>query len=187
MFSVFDTKGAFKKLFTPTENGYLYYPSKKSGGKLVSSEEHEQLLKDWQKVTGRSGTVKLVGIVFVAMFCWTLVSGSLAIPYWANAAGLALLVLGMATPIYWASYAPYRLVRDRPFVTPPRPTAQVKREVRDMLNWRFTALALVFTGILFATSLTSTEGGLMYWAWLVGSGTLFGSYVWLAVSKLRDR
>ena len=60
---MFDTMDAFTRQFTPVDGGYLYYPSKNDGGKLVTAEEFESLVADWQRVAGRSGRWKAVGLV----------------------------------------------------------------------------------------------------------------------------
>ena len=43
---MFDSIGAFTRQFTPVDGGYLYFPSRKNGGKLVTAEEFETLVSD---------------------------------------------------------------------------------------------------------------------------------------------
>jgi hypothetical protein len=184
---VFDSIGAFTKQFTPTEGGYLYYPSKKCGGKIVTADEYEQLTESWRKVAGRRGMWTLVGIVVLAIFVWTVISKLLSLPDWSDSIIVAASVIGISAWLLWASFAPRRLVRDRPAITPPRPVSDARRQARALLNWRFIIFALLFSGVAFVGSFNSPERDLKTWAWLIGSGAFFGLYIWIAIQKHRDR
>ncbi|MBO9621461.1 MAG: hypothetical protein J7500_01990 [Sphingomonas sp.] len=184
---MFDSMGAFAKRFKPIEGGYLYYPSKKGGGKLVTAEERDELIEGWRKVAGPTGTWKMVGIVMLAIFLWISISSALSLPDWSDSVSTAVVVAGVCGWIFWASLAPARLVKDRPDSAPPLPVSQAKREARALLNWRFVIFALLFSGAAFLKSLTATERDFASWAWLVGSGTMFSLYVWIAIQKFRER
>ena len=184
---MFDSMGAFAKQFTSIEGGYLYYPSKNGGGKLVTTEEYHKLIEGWRKVAGRPGMYKVVGVVMLAIFLWTLISEALSLPDWSDSITVAVTVIGISAWLLWASFAPRRLVRDRPTVAPPRPVSQARRQARALLNWRFVIFALLFSGIAFFGSLSSTERNFASWAWLIGSGAIFGGYIWISVQKFRDR
>lgn len=184
---MFDSIGAFAKQFTPTEGGYLYYPSKKGGGKLVTADEYEQLAESWRKVAGRRGMWTVVGIVMLAIFVWTTISELLSLPDWSDPIIVAVSVIGISAWLLWASFAPRRLVRDRPAIAPPRPVSEARRQARALLNWRFIIFALLFSGVAFLGSFNSSERNLKTWAWLTGSGAFLGLYIWIAVQKFRDR
>ena len=184
---MFDSISAFTKQFTPTDGGYLYYPSKKSGGKLVTADEYEQLSESWRKVAGRRGIWTVVGIEMLAIFVWTATSKLLSLPDWSDSIIVAACVIGISAWLVWASLAPRRLVRDRPAIAPPRPASEARRQARAMLNWRFIIFALLFSGVAFLGSFNSPERDLKTWAWLIGSGAFFGLYIWVAVQKFRDR
>jgi hypothetical protein len=184
---MFDSMGAFAKQFTPVEDGYLYYPSKKGGGKLVTTEEYHELVEGWRKVAGRPGMWKVVGVVMLAIFLWTLISKALSLPDWWDSITVAVTVIGMSAWLLWASFAPRRLVRDRPAVTPPRSISQARHQARALLNWRFVIFALLLSGLAFFGSLHSTERNFASWAWFIGSGAMLGGYIWIAIQKFRDR
>jgi hypothetical protein len=184
---MFDSIGAFKKQFTPTEGGYLYYPSKKCGGKLVTAAEHEQLIESWRKVAGRRGMWTVVSIVMLAIFVWTAISKLLSLPNWSDSIIVATSVIGISAWLLWASFAPRRLVRDRPAIAPPRPGSETRRQARALLSWRFIIFALLFSGVTFLGSLNSPGRDLKTWAWIIGSGAFFGLYIWIAIQKVRDR
>jgi hypothetical protein len=183
---MFDTMGAFKKQFTPVEGGYLVYPSKKLGGKLVTDAEYERLVSDWQRVAGRAGRWKVVGAVVAVIAVWTLLSDLLSAPDWANSVLTALIVSGMSAWLIWASTAPRRLVKDRAPVTAPRPVADARREARGALNWPFVAFALLISGSLFVSNINADERTVGTWAWLIGSGAMLGLYMWIGFKKLLD-
>ena len=184
---MFDLIGAFTKQFTPIDGGYLYYPSRKSGGKFVTTDEYEKLVADWQRIAGRRGLWKTVGLIFVAVLLWTIASEVLALPDWAD----WILIVGCVSAISgwlgWAALAPRRLVKDRPNSTPPRSIAEARRESRAILNWPFVIFFTLASGAIFFGQLTAPERTAGWWAWLVGSGLFFGCYLWIAFEKLRDR
>ena len=184
---MFDSTGRFTKQFTPVEGGYLFYPSKKDGGKIVTVAEYEQLTDGWRKVAGRRGMCMSVGVVVLTILIWSTISAFVSLPDWSDNIFVAALGMGIPANLLWASFAPRRLVRDRLSIPPPRPTSEVKRHVRALLNWRLVIFSLLFTGIIFIGSLNSTERDIESWAWLIGSGTLFVVYVWIAIQKFRDR
>lgn len=182
----FNQIGAFESQFTPVEGGYLYYPSGRSGGKLVTVEEFEILKSNWQRVAGRGGRWKTVGIVFAGIFAWTVLSSALQFPGWTDSIAVGVAVVSISTYIIWASFAPRRLVRGRPEITPPRPRSEAKRVARSALNWRFVGIALLVSGSIFSGSLASPTYTLSWWAWTIGSGLMFAAYVWIALLKIRD-
>lgn len=184
---MFDTIGAFKRQFTRVEDGYLVYPSRKDGGKLVSDDEYDLLVKQWQRVAGRGGAWKAVGAIFVVIAVWTLLSDLLLAPDWADSLLVALIVMVMYARLFWASTAPRRLVKDRVSVTPPRPGAEARREARAALNWPFVIFALLISGVVFFGSVAAGERSLGTWAWLIGSGVMLGLYLWIGFKKLVDR
>lgn len=183
---MFDSLGAFAKQFTPIEGGYLYYPSKKGGGKLVTAEEYDELNEGWRKVAGQSGIWKTVGLAMLVIFVWTFISTTLSLPDWAGAIFIAVAASCISAWLFWAGLAPRRLVRDRPDVAPPRPISQVKRHVRAMLNWHMIIFALLLSGLAFLGVLYSPQRNFASWAWLIGSGAMFGLYFWVAIQKYRD-
>lgn len=134
---MFDSMGAFNKQFIPVDGGYLYYPSRKSGGKLVTVEEFEGLVAGWQRIAGRSGLWKPVGVVVLVILLWTLLSQALALPEWADSIIVVGSVAAVSGWMLWASFEPRRLVRDRSVVAPPRSVLQARRQARAALNWPF--------------------------------------------------
>jgi len=183
---VFDSIGMFAKQFTPVDGGYLYYSSRKSGGKLVTAEEYEGLLEGWRKVAGGAGTLKSVGVVILWILLSTLISKSLELPGWADKILIAVAVVGISAWLLWAGFAPYRLVRDREAVTPPRPGSEARKQARAALNWPMVIVFLLASGATFFASIALPREMVASWAWLVGSGLMFVAYAWVAIQKPRD-
>lgn len=177
---------AFEMQFTLHEKGYLYFPSVKGGGKLVSAQEYNQLAADWNRVTGRAGQWKITACVAAAIIIWMFVDEIVKPEEWINQIAFLGLVAAIIARIIWISYAPRRLVKGRPDVVSPRPIAEVRREVRSLLSWPIIAIALLFSGAIFIGSLMSADQSLGAWMWLIGSGVLFLMYGWASIKKLTD-
>lgn len=183
---MFDATGAFTKQFTPFRDGYLVYPSRKSGGKLVTADEYERLVGDWKQVAGKAGTWKTVGVVIATIALWTALTEAFPLPAWTTNLFIAAIVIAMSARLLWASMAPRRLVRDREAIAPPRPAVEARREARAALNWWFVIFALILSGGAFFGAISATERNFSMWAWLVGSGLMFAAYLWIGFKKLID-
>ena len=184
---MFDATGAFTRQFTPVSGGYLYYPSRRGGGKLVTTDEYERLVSEWRRVAGNRGQWKTVGFSFLAIMVWAGVSQVLNPPAWTDSVVIAAFVATISAWIMWASWAPRRLVKSRPDFAPPRPGSKARREDRAALNWPFVVFILLFSGAIFVGSLVSDDAALTWWAWVIGSGLFFSMYVLIAFQKLMDR
>ena len=183
---MFDAVDAFTKQFTPVDDGYVYYPSRKSGGKLVTADEYQKLVADWERTAGRRGVWKAAGLALVAVLIWTIISQSLALPDWTDWIPIIGCVAALSAWMLWASLAPRRLVRGRPDSTPPRRVSEARREARSMLSWPFVILVTVASGAVFIGCLSAPEPTIGWWARMIGSGLFFGVYSWIAVQKFRD-
>jgi hypothetical protein len=184
---MFNVVESFKKQFTRVEGGYLVYPSRKLGGKLVSDKEYEHLVRGWERVAGRSSRWTATGIIAAIIILWTLLSDILSLPEWVDSLLIASLVVALSASLLWASAAPSRLVKDRSPVTPPRMVVDARRDARAALSWPFVAFALVFSGAAFLGGVTAAERSFGAWAWIIGSGAMLGLYIWIGFRKLTDR
>lgn len=184
---VLESIGEFTEQFTPTEGGYLFYPSNACGGKLVTADEYEQLTERWRKVTGRRARWMIVGIEMLALFFWPDISNVFSLPDWSDWIIVAAPLVGILAWLLWASFAPHRLVRDRPTITPPKPVSEARHQARGLPNWRYIIVVLLFSGVALIVSFNSPERDLERWAWLIGSGALFSLYIWIAVQKFREK
>lgn len=176
----------FENQFTPVEGGYLFYASRKAGGKVVTPDEFERLSADWRRVAGRRGQLKGAGLVFLAIALWMITSRTLALPEVADTfvtAGIAAATIGR---FMWAGFAPARLVRARVAVTPPRPSSQARHEARKVMTWPFVVSIILASAVTFFGNLLAPAPAVSWWAWQIGSGLMLGSYLWIAIQKLRD-
>lgn len=184
---MFDPIGAFSKQFVPVERGYLYYPSRKGGGKLVTPAEYEKLVADWQRTAGTKGRWKVAGIVILAIACWMTVSKLLALPEWTENIIVYGSVAAICGWLMWASFAPRRLVKYRVDIVPPRPPTESRRHARALLNWPFVIFGIILTGALFFGSVNNPKPSFVELVWIIGSGLMFGLYLWIGFQKFRDR
>lgn len=183
---MFNTIEAFKRQFTRVEGGYLVYPSRKLGGKLVTEAEYKQLVASWERVAGRAGRWKTVGVIVVVIAIWTLLADWLSPPAWADTLLIVFIVVAMSAWLLWASTAPRRLVKDRSPAAPPRPLEDARRDARAALSWPFVIFAFLISGSIFFGSVTASDRTAGTWTWLVGSGAMLGLYVWIGLKKLLD-
>ncbi|MBB5713221.1 hypothetical protein [Sphingomonas aerophila] len=183
---MFNTTKAFKRQFIRTEGGYLIFPSRKLGAKLVTEAEYDQLLAEWESVAGRAGRWKTVGAVCAIVALWTLVSDWLSFSESADSLLTAAVVVTILARLLWSSTAPRRLVKGRPSVAPPRLPAQARREARAALSWPIVITILLISGLVFLGSIITLDRSASAWAWLIGSGALLGLYLWVGLKKLSD-
>jgi hypothetical protein len=108
---MFDSIGVFQRQFTPVEGGYAYYPSRKGGAKFVSPEEYAALVARWQRVAGRRGMWTSTGVIMAIIIVWVTLSEWLTLPDWTQNVMTTACVVGPMAWIYYASFAPRRLVR----------------------------------------------------------------------------
>lgn len=184
---MFNAKGAFTQQFTQIDGGYLYYPSRKSGGKFLSNTEYEGLEADWLRVAGALGQLKAFGIMLMAALMWTLVHLWLTLPSWADWLLIAVGIAAFLGRALWASLAPRRLVQGRPDFAPPRPISEARRDARAAVGWPLVLVALLGSGAILFVLLSSPQRTIAWGAWATGSGLFFIAYLWIAVEKVRDR
>lgn len=187
--TAFGAENAFIKQFTPVRGGYLYYPSAKSGGKLVTPEERDHLLEIWRKAAGTRAAWRAAGGTLFALAIWMFVADAAGLPTWADLAAIIVITAIFCARMLWVSLEPRRLVRERPAVAPPRSPSKARREARILLTWPFVLFSLLTSGLGFAGSLISviTMPRPLNWVVCAVVGFIFTSYIWLAFQKYRDR
>lgn len=177
----------FEKLFTAIDCGYLYYPSKKSGGKLIASGEYHYLVARWSKISSLNSILKLVGIVFFLLFSWTALVEIVQLPSWTIYYFAIMIAIGLSNWLRGECLAPRRLVKNRPEIAPPRTPAEVKvlRQVGLAdFRWWLVVYTLIYSGGAFVVGARSADGGLVSWLWIISSATLFTLHIWLAIRNL---
>lgn len=168
----------FSEQFTPTEGGYLYYPSRKAGGKLVTLAEYEKLLADRKRATSWTTMLKLFAVLFVL----SILSILLELQYWDDlvALGGGFVLVGK---LVWHIFAPNRLVRDRPDAVPPRTPSERRRVARSLTSWWIVCLAIWISGSWFALSLYGLGWTWYGWTIKAATGTLFVYNIWFGAGK----
>ena len=184
---MFDSVGTFSRMFVPFEDGYLYYGSRKSGGKFVTHAEFDTLLAGWRRIAGPLGIMKTAGFMFAAIAVSVAISTYFDLPEGLDGAVTVAVTTPLVAWILWHAFAPRRLVRDREPVAPPRPTAEAMRAARAVVSWRMVIGFGLISGVVFVATLTQPTHEISWWAWLIGSGATFGVYAWVGWKKLRDR
>ncbi|RMD88241.1 MAG: hypothetical protein D6807_06310 [Alphaproteobacteria bacterium] len=140
----------------------------------------------WERALGRRAVWLLVGFAFLVFLFWSLAAPALEPPAWVEDAVTGGVVAVIFGRILWVTTLPWRLVRGRPAVAPPRHAAEMRREMRTLFGWRFVILTLIMTGGLFAHTLAAEDNGYGHWLAVAGSAILFGFSLWHLVQKLRD-
>ena len=184
---MFDSNGAFTKQFVPHDGGYIYYPSRRSGGKFVTAAEYERLAANWHRVSGRAGIWKIAGIAVITIAVWTALSSYFEFSELYNQLMTYAMVAAISGRLIWSSFAPRRLVSNRAAVVPRRPSAIARRDARGLLDWRFIVFGIAVTGILFVGCLITMQFTVRWWAGVIATGLLFGVYLWTGIQKIRDQ
>lgn len=181
--AMFDPMDVFSRQFAPVEGGYLYYPSPKSGGKLITDDEFSKLASDWKKTFGRRGLWQIVGIMLLVSVLFLFLKRWLDLPDWVDHFALYGNAVALFGWYQWAAFAPRRLVRGRPAIAPPRSVLQARREARAMIKWPFLIVVILACGAVLVGSFSSLDRS---WAWIGGSGIALILYLWVAFLKLMD-
>lgn len=184
---MFDPVASFSKQFTPVDGGYLIYPSRKSGGKLVTHDEYDRLFADWKRIAGTRGIWIAAAVVVLVISAWTVALDLLSLPEWTDTVFMNALIVMVVGRFVWAGFAPHRLVRGRPAIAPPRQASAARREARAAINWPVIVSASLICGAAFLNAVQETNRTWDVWIWLIGSGALLIVYLWIAVQKLLDR
>ena len=155
---MFNTVGVLERSFTPTEGGFLYYPSRWSHGYLVTTTEYEALINDWRRVAGWKGILIGVGILLLAatlgVVAIDLLGGGESVKRALTYCLAAVLVIY----VIWKSTAASRLVRGRDPAAPPRSSKEAEFEMgrtlgRPLAIWMaFASLCFLGWAMLFALS-----------------------------------
>jgi len=122
----------------------------------------------------------------LAVLLWPILSQSLSLPEWADGLSAIPIVAGLCAYLFRASFAPRRLVRDRPDAAPPRVAPEARRQARAAVGWPFVIMFLFLSGAAFVSAAIAPERTPSNWAWLFGSGLMFVAYLWIGALKLRD-
>ena len=184
---MFDTTGLFTRWFKPVSGGYVYYPKSGAGGKLVTQDEYEDLVAGWERAAGPRAMWLGAGLVFLTLLFWMLLSKPFALPKWTNWVILIASASGILVRIFCAAFAPVRLVKNRADHVPPQPASEFRREARATIKWPVVLCILAISATAFLGHLVNGKRSPTDWAWLVGSGYLFVSYMRIALLKLRER
>jgi hypothetical protein len=184
---MFDAVEAFEKQFKPYEDGYLFFPSSKTGGKFISEDEYAALVTDWTRVAGKRGILKIVATMTAAILIWSALESSADFPDWAEKAFVGAMVAALLARLYWASAAIRRPLMDRPDIAPPRTGSEARLAAQRRLSWPVVVFGILLCSLAFIPGLFATECTIGSWLWLVGSGTLLSGYLWIALQKWRDQ
>lgn len=182
-----DPAAQFKRRFHPTEQGFLFYPKAKGGGKLITQAEHDRMVSEFRRWVGgrfRPGLSLLV--LFGAVLALALLSFALRMSEQAMMISTWIILIPFLVGYYWLYSAPKRLVKDRPEVARPRTKVELGRATRFMMTWPIVAFGTGLSGLLAFAGLTaSPSAGVIVWTgvWVV----VFLSYVRIAVQKIQDQ
>lgn len=179
--------GGFDKQFTPTDGGYLYYPSPWRSAKLVTVEEYKQLTDAWKRATGLQAMSFIIGVGIFGVVLVAFLFGGAAHPTWTTMIFPLVWVVGMSVWFLRPSLAPRQLVKERPYVSEPRPRSEVWRQNRAMQSWPALGLFLVISakGLFDALQgkevLIPASVATAWWAFMLAAFTL------VSFLKFRDR
>ena len=184
---MFNLERFLARTFTPVDGGYLYFPSAKSGGKLVSAAEYDVLTEQWRRVLG--GSAMLVAFLLIVASSVVLIVAAVAfrLPPWTVKVSPLLFLPALFTWMWRPAFAAGRLVRGRPDIAPPRPLAELRRAGRAALDWKFVAGFMVYAGWNFSRSARLAERTWWDWMWLALWGAVLVLNLGIAWFKWRDQ
>lgn len=183
---MFNLIEVYKSQFQPYEDGYIYYPVAKSGGKFVTAEEYDAIINHYEsKFAWRPYTLLLFSftiVVIAIIFLVHYLNLSEAIMYIL----LSLTMVALFGYIYWYSRAGHRLVKNKADIMPPRSKTQVMKDGRKAISWSLIIFLLIVCGLWFFIAWTESDRGTSTWIRIVIFGTSILIYLWVAYKKYYD-
>lgn len=182
-----DPSAQFRRRFQRCDQGFLYYPKRKGGGKIITQAEHDVIVGNFRRWFGARFRPGLsLAAMFGLIVVITLVS--LAFPLSERAFDVAIWIVAATFLLgyYWLYSAPQRLVKDRPEVTPPRTREELGRAGRAMMTWPMVVFAIglcslaVFVGVSARPNIATV-------IWTVFWVIVLAVHVRNAVRKFQDR
>ena len=155
----FDPAKGYGRLFEPHGEDFVFYPSNRGGGKVVTKAEYDVLVAGYRRKWGtrfRPGYM-LFAILAVAM---SAAAAAALLGCDTEAAGTAIgviLSVIMLLGILRDWQAPRLLVRGRPDVMPPRSRDQRKDAVARMLSWPMIAISGAIGSLLLWASIMAPD------------------------------
>ena len=183
--SMFDPVKPFSDMFEPHGDGYVYFPSPKSGGKLITAAERDQLVANyrwwWAGFVGRA-----LWIVFGAVLAAVLTIEAFGLPDATQTVITLMVAAAVIGGIIWSFNAPRRLVARRPDVVPPRSVAENRRIALDFLSWPLVLVVIAACSVILWSQLDEPEQSLGWWVWTIGSTAMLVAYLNIGLRKLRN-
>ena len=151
-----DQTALFKRRFERTAEGYLYFPSHKGGGKLLTEAEFDSLVADHRRWVGtRFRPGLLFWLMFGALLSLACLSVFFELPEIVLDCGAAFLAVVFIAAMIWKQSAPYRFFRNRPDTTPPRTKPEMLRASRAMLPWPILIWMVLISGVVLFASIAT--------------------------------
>lgn len=186
-----DTAGAMslyiplETYMTPHGDGYVYWPTAWSGGKFISRAEFDELDLRYRAMWQRLWLAALV--LFALIFAIGVAMTALRLPPMLSTVAVSVVTIAWIGWWIQPSLAPWRLVRHREAILPPRGYAETRRAGRRRLSWPLLGSALALLAMVFVRFLIAKPHGMARTAMLAGYGLLFLLVLSIAVEKLLDR
>ncbi len=171
----------FTAQFEPVEGGFLYYSSSKKGGKFVSQAEYECLVEGWKSATGGKRFWIMMAGFFAAIVALSTAEDMYGLSALASRASTIVLVCLVVLYLFWESFAPRRLVKNRPEIAPPRSEEENRDLARKSVPWTLVPSFLLLSGVALCFKLYEGPETWADWAWIAGLACLFFLYLRLAV------
>lgn len=182
-----DKSEIFSRLFVPYEDGYIVYPGKSKGGKFVTAAERDALVKNYQRWWGKRFSLGLGVWAFIAVLLPAIAAAALLnVPDgdFSFVILAAAIVLGYF--VIRSFRAPYRLVKDRPDIVPPRTKEENRRVARSYLTWPRLAGQILIVAILLFSLVTNYANAWHWLLWTAGATLFLMLLLYVAIRKYLD-
>jgi len=186
----FNPTEIYKRQFQPAEEGYLFYPRRNKGGKLLSHLEYEKLVLNYRRWIGTRFVPGLsVWFAFAGLIVIASISVMFDLPDQFIEISVYAMVAAFVAASLWLYLTPYRLTKNRPDVSPPRTKQEQMRLARSMMPWALLIWTIIIFGLLsiigIAAAITEPSIGKGVFATFCTLFLIMGLRV--AIQKYRDR
>lgn len=183
---MFNLVDMYKRQFHPHEDGYIFYPNRKGGGKFVTTAEYDAIMEQYASKFSWRPVAFMVFLFTFSNIVMIMLVGYLNLTQTIMYILLTFAIIILLGWTIWHSWAGHRMVKHKADIAPPRSWEQVQKDGRKSLGWPFILFLLFISIFIFIKAWIDPDRNILIWGQIVIFGVLIPVYLRMAYKKYRD-